>query len=181
MTTEHPTTFGALLKYHRLAAGLTQETLAEQAALSARAISDLERGINRVPQHETVVRLAAALDLSAGERAEFQMLTRHLDGRSVAAAASAIHPAPLPLTPLIGREREEAALRSWWLRATCASSRSRDQAAWGRPAWRFRWRQGAEPLRRGRRAEALGSGRLQVQRLVLLPVPLPPVIEQQRA
>ncbi len=32
-----------------------------------------------------------------------------------------------------------------------------------------------------RRAEALGSGRLQVQRLMLLPVALPSVIEQQRA
>jgi transcriptional regulator with XRE-family HTH domain len=38
------TTFGDLLRRYRLAAGLTQEELAEQAHLSPRAISDLERG-----------------------------------------------------------------------------------------------------------------------------------------
>jgi transcriptional regulator with XRE-family HTH domain len=36
--------FGALLKRHRLAAGITQEGLAERAGISARAVSDLERG-----------------------------------------------------------------------------------------------------------------------------------------
>ena len=35
--------FGALLKRQRLAAGLTQEALAERAGLSAKAVSDLER------------------------------------------------------------------------------------------------------------------------------------------
>src|SRR5690348_9605102 len=33
--------FGMLLKRHRVAAGLSQEALAERAALSARAVSDL--------------------------------------------------------------------------------------------------------------------------------------------
>src|SRR5947209_2906721 len=35
--------FGALLQRHRLAAGLSQEELAERAGLSRRGISDLER------------------------------------------------------------------------------------------------------------------------------------------
>jgi transcriptional regulator with XRE-family HTH domain len=37
--------FGALLRRYREEAGLTQEALAERAGLSARGISDLERGI----------------------------------------------------------------------------------------------------------------------------------------
>jgi DNA-binding XRE family transcriptional regulator len=36
--------FGALLRHHRLAAALTQETLAERAEISAQAIGALERG-----------------------------------------------------------------------------------------------------------------------------------------
>jgi transcriptional regulator with XRE-family HTH domain len=43
-------TFAALLKRHRLAAGLTQEALAERAGLSPRAVSDLERDPARTPR-----------------------------------------------------------------------------------------------------------------------------------
>ncbi|MBV9327694.1 MAG: helix-turn-helix transcriptional regulator [Chloroflexi bacterium] len=39
--------FAVLLRQYRLASGLTQENLAERATLSARAISDLERGSKR--------------------------------------------------------------------------------------------------------------------------------------
>jgi non-specific serine/threonine protein kinase len=59
---EHPT-FALLLRRHRQAAGLTQEVLAERANLSARAISDLERGINQRPRQETLALLAEALAL----------------------------------------------------------------------------------------------------------------------
>ena len=58
-----PEPFGALLRRRRLAAGLTQEGLAERAGLSARGVSDLERGARRAPQRETVRRLARALGL----------------------------------------------------------------------------------------------------------------------
>jgi transcriptional regulator with XRE-family HTH domain len=48
-----PTTFGALLKRSRMAAGLTQEALAERANLSTRAVSDLESGrLDGRPAHE---------------------------------------------------------------------------------------------------------------------------------
>jgi hypothetical protein len=43
MAVDAPSSFGALLRGWRLAAGLTQEALAEQAGLSARGIADLER------------------------------------------------------------------------------------------------------------------------------------------
>ncbi len=63
------TDFGALLKRYRMAAGLTQEALAERARLSTRAISDLERGINRTPRYETLNLLTSALNLQASQRA----------------------------------------------------------------------------------------------------------------
>ena len=43
MTAAESTGFGALLRRLRLAAGLTQEALAERAGVSAKAVSDLER------------------------------------------------------------------------------------------------------------------------------------------
>src|SRR5690348_6412580 len=62
-------TFGALLRRHREAAGLTQEALAELAGLSARGISDLERGIRIRPHLETLRLLAEALGLGPADRA----------------------------------------------------------------------------------------------------------------
>ncbi len=40
-----PEEFGALLRQHRLAAGLMQEALAERAGLGVRSIQGLERGV----------------------------------------------------------------------------------------------------------------------------------------
>src|SRR5581483_11031113 len=53
--------FGAALRSVRLAAGLTQDELAERAGLSVRGIQDLERGARRSPHPETLRRLRAAL------------------------------------------------------------------------------------------------------------------------
>src|SRR5262245_15557423 len=63
-------TFGALLQRHRLAAGMTQEALAERAGLSVRAVSDLERGQRQAPYPHTVRQLARALRLGAADRAQ---------------------------------------------------------------------------------------------------------------
>lgn len=41
--------FGALLRRYRLAAGLTQEALAERAGLSGDAVGVLERGARQAP------------------------------------------------------------------------------------------------------------------------------------
>jgi membrane protein implicated in regulation of membrane protease activity/DNA-binding XRE family transcriptional regulator len=71
-------TFGELLRRHRLAAGLTQEALAERARLSVRAISDLERGLHRNPQRDTAHLLADALQLSPQDRAAFEAAARRL-------------------------------------------------------------------------------------------------------
>ena len=61
-------TFGDLLRRHRRALALTQEALAERAGVSARAISDLERGARRHPYRETASLLVNALGLTGKER-----------------------------------------------------------------------------------------------------------------
>ena len=65
---EPPVTFAGLLRKLRTEARLTQEELAEAAALSPRSVSDLERGIAATPRRETVRLLADALGLSGPAR-----------------------------------------------------------------------------------------------------------------
>ena len=64
--------FGDLLRLYRLAAGLTQEELAEQATLSAKGIGALERGERQIPHRNTVWLLVDVLGLSGAEREEFE-------------------------------------------------------------------------------------------------------------
>src|SRR5581483_11110666 len=108
-----PLPFGDHLRRLREAAGLSQEALAERAGVSARGISDLERGLNHAPQRETVLRLAGALTLTGAARAVFEEAAqrRHADSRSGAAAPPGLPPAlPVPLTALLGRDGELRAL-----------------------------------------------------------------------
>ena len=72
MVAHQPAPFGTLLRRFRLAAGLSQEALAELAGLSPRGIQDLERGVNRAPRADTVQRLAVALGLIGAPRAELE-------------------------------------------------------------------------------------------------------------
>ncbi len=107
--------FGARLRQFREAAGLTREELAERARLSTNAISALERGQRRRPYPHTVRVLADALDLSGNERAALLaaapkragMAFTKPSGRETLASAL-----PVPPTPLIGRERDAAAVRA---------------------------------------------------------------------
>jgi len=64
--------FGMLLRRHRLAAGLSQEALAELARMSSVGIGALERGDRRSPYRETVALLAKALRLSPAAAAELE-------------------------------------------------------------------------------------------------------------
>ena len=68
--------FAALLRHHRLFAGLSQEALAERAGLSVRGISDMERGVRRVPHPATFARLVEALDLDVSARAALLLAAR---------------------------------------------------------------------------------------------------------
>ncbi len=101
------TSFRSLLKYYRQAAGLSQETLAARAGLSARAISDLERGINRTPRYETLELLSSALSLSSQQYALLQAAARPDVAAAIAAPRGTSSPGlPLPPTRLVGREQE---------------------------------------------------------------------------
>ncbi|HET8631024.1 MAG TPA: tetratricopeptide repeat protein [Thermomicrobiales bacterium] len=102
--------FGLLLKRYRVAAGLTQDELAERAGLSAHGISDLERGARTRPHRDTVALLADALDLCAEDRAAFFAAAR-AGGRAEPPAPPAAPLAlPAPLTPLVGREEDARAV-----------------------------------------------------------------------
>jgi predicted ATPase/DNA-binding XRE family transcriptional regulator/Tfp pilus assembly protein PilF len=117
MTTEPQPdpTFRDLLRQHRQSAGLTQEELAERAGLSARGISDLERGVRGYPHPDTVRRLAAALSLDDGAREVFLRAAPRLASRSTENPDAAWHAFPAPLTSLVGREEETATIHRWFL------------------------------------------------------------------
>jgi len=108
------TSFGELLRRHRLASGVSQELLAERARISASAIGALERGARRAPYRETVALLADALDLSAAERAELEAAAGRARGRSSLpeAETSATHNLPARLTSFVGRAEEIAAIEA---------------------------------------------------------------------
>jgi transcriptional regulator with XRE-family HTH domain len=64
MTEQLSMSFAGLLRQLRGDVKLTQEELAQAAGLSPRAISDLERGINRTAHKNTAGQLAEALGMA---------------------------------------------------------------------------------------------------------------------
>jgi predicted ATPase/transcriptional regulator with XRE-family HTH domain len=126
-------TFGTLLRRYRLAAGISQERLAEQAGLSVQALSALENGRRRAPYRHTVALLARAMRLSDAETAVMEaavVRTRAPAGTAPPAhrredtppgptALTLLPVPPLPrsnlpvqLTSFIGRERERCEVRA---------------------------------------------------------------------
>lgn len=125
--------FGRWLQRRRKALGLTQRALAERAGCAAVTIHKLETDRRR-PSAELAARLADTLQIPQAERPAFLRLARgqlspaapgSLDVRiepdglsaappiraSVGAGGPVPRPLPIPLTPLIGRTEEVAALR----------------------------------------------------------------------
>lgn len=115
MDTAPRQTFGALLKRHRLAAGLSQEQLAERAGLTAQAVGVLERGVRQAPYRDTVRALVRALGLAPAEAATLEAAVAR--GRAAAPPAPTVPTLPVPPTPLVGRERELAAVLALLRRA----------------------------------------------------------------
>jgi LuxR family maltose regulon positive regulatory protein len=100
------TTFGEVLRRLRLAAGLTQERLAERAGVSAKAVIALENDPARTPRLETVTRLADALGLDREGRARLLAAARPVSPVQAAPEPrerSSPAPAGSP-TPPLGRE-----------------------------------------------------------------------------
>ena len=102
--------FGTLLRRYRIAAGFSQEELAERAHLSANGIGALERGYRRAPQRETLALIVRALGLceslqhdlevaAASRRASVRGSTPlNLQGANAATFL------PLSLAEFVGRE-----------------------------------------------------------------------------
>jgi tetratricopeptide (TPR) repeat protein/transcriptional regulator with XRE-family HTH domain len=97
--------FGRLLKNLRTSARMTQEELAEQAGLSSRSISDLERGIHATARRETAQLLADALGLTGSVRTAFEAAAR---GEAIPAmgVAAATRTLPRDIGSFTGREPE---------------------------------------------------------------------------
>lgn len=111
-----PTDFGATVRKLRAAAGLTQAELAEQAGISERTVSDLERGLRTAVYPATARQLAASLGVS---NVDLPAFLSEASGRTGAARKPRDEPpavpgadrarVPSPLTKLLGRESELAA------------------------------------------------------------------------
>jgi predicted ATPase/DNA-binding XRE family transcriptional regulator len=123
-TLETPASFGVLLRQHRIAAGLTQEAMAERAGLAVRGIQDLEGGRHR-PHRQTVKRLARALALSGDRQSAFEEASNPSPRRGGAVApirliaSDAGRSSDLartnfgqPLTSFVGRGDDLARIRS---------------------------------------------------------------------
>ena len=104
--------FARLLRQHRLTHGLTQEELAERAGVSARAISDLERGLKRAPRASTVRLLADALQLGTDQAAALLAAAQGGDQTQghTADRPSARDNLPRQLSSFVGRQLQIAEL-----------------------------------------------------------------------
>ena len=101
MGTRADSPFGAELRALRLAAGLSQEALAERAGISTDAVAALERGRRRHPRPATVHALSDALGLDTA--AARLQAARHRRTEPPGTL-------PEPVRPIIGREREQGDL-----------------------------------------------------------------------
>jgi tetratricopeptide (TPR) repeat protein/transcriptional regulator with XRE-family HTH domain len=110
-------TFAGLLRRLRAEAQLTQEELAAAASLSPRAVSDLERGINRTARKDTAVLLAGALGLpgpvaelfvaaARGRRPAGDVVAARRGAALGAFAAAATRGLPRDIVSFTGRQAE---------------------------------------------------------------------------
>lgn len=119
MSTSQSAHLARLINHYRLSRGLSQEELAERAGLSARSISDLERGLRSAPRLDTIRNLADALSLDEQERTALLAAARPTWTQPIEAADEAsvsdspslattlplnAKPLPAPPTRLVGRE-----------------------------------------------------------------------------
>src|SRR5215469_9111080 len=99
VTEQAELSFAGLLRRLRAEAKLTQEELAGAAGVSARSVSNLERGINRTAHKDTAVLLAGALGLTGPAAELFVAAARgHVPPAQVLAAAEAARPGPGAVT-----------------------------------------------------------------------------------
>jgi predicted ATPase/transcriptional regulator with XRE-family HTH domain len=125
MTIDHEITFGDWLRHRRKAGDLTQDELARQVGCSTIALRKMEAEERR-PSKQTAERMAEILGISPEERpafirfargeifavpdTKFSMPTETAPWRTMPPRLPR-GDVPVPITPLIGRERDLAALR----------------------------------------------------------------------
>jgi len=100
-----------LLKGFRVRAGLSQQSLAEQASVSVQAVSALERGYRKVPYPKTLERLCDALSLSHEDRSALEESARRARGlRLHEHDSTPAHNLPRQLTSFLGRDDDVSAI-----------------------------------------------------------------------
>ncbi|MEV4509320.1 helix-turn-helix domain-containing protein [Dactylosporangium sp. NPDC049525] len=97
--------FGDRLRALRRAAGLTMEQLAERSGVSARAISDMERGHSRAPQTRTLAALADGLGLDGDARSGLTAAAKNARSASAAGRPRLCEP-PRGVADFVGRQAE---------------------------------------------------------------------------
>ncbi len=124
MQTTEP--FGAMLRRLRVAAGLSQERLAERSGISATGVAALESGRRTTPRLNTVGLLCDALGVDAAQRSALIAAARPGGTTPVEAPAESEVATPHPTAPsppagervFVGRGAERAALLDAWTRRT---------------------------------------------------------------
>ncbi|WP_367129337.1 helix-turn-helix domain-containing protein [Saccharothrix sp. HUAS TT1] len=153
--------FGRRLRELRQRKRLSQKMLGDRAALSVRAIRDLEVGRVQRPREQTVRLLADGLQLTGSQRAAFERAARGTGqdppGHGGAPDAGGNGP-PVFSGPFIGREAELAILTELLTTDTqqvisiagvAGAGKTRlasevSKAVLGRPDWRVLWYSGNE-------------------------------------
>src|SRR4051812_38909863 len=105
MTIPERPAFAARLRHLRVNSGLTQEELADRSGVSARSVSDLERGIIGRPRRDTATMLASGLSLT-GEALDAFLNAARPRLAALPAKRQAIHALLIAEGQLLGRESE---------------------------------------------------------------------------
>ena len=106
--------FGELLREYRIAAGMSQEGLAERARMSAVTIGALERGLRKAPRRDTIELLANALAVDQERRAALEAAAdgararRRTPPGQPAGPAARLPYGSVPSNSLVGREEDVA-------------------------------------------------------------------------
>ncbi len=101
-----PSRFATLLRTHRVDRGLSQDALAEAAAISSSAVGAYERGIHSALIAKRYRRLADALQLSGDARTQFETAGRRKPRSPSDHLTKVLGNLPTAATSFIGRERE---------------------------------------------------------------------------
>ena len=103
--------FAHLLRRHRIAAGLSQEALAERSGVSVDAISALERGTRQAPYKATLDMLVSAIALDDNARNELEEAATVARMRRPRLRREVRSNLPLQLTSFVDRESVVAEIK----------------------------------------------------------------------